>query len=132
ICVIGALAGGLGGSYYLEQIHKQTKGLPHAFETGHLAVFRAIQALARSGHLSSIEDVSDGGLIPTIAECCIKGNVGAELSFPRLAYRLDELLFGEGPARFVVSYSEQHSREVVGHLRSFGVPFTVLGQTGGS
>ncbi len=133
VCVVGSLAGGLGGSEYLERVHGRVAGVPAAFDfAAHGPVYRAILELAGTRLLSSIEDVSDGGLLVAIAECALKGSVGCELSFPRLASRLDELLFGEAPGRFVITYAEEHGRDVAGCLRKFGIPFTVLGQTGGS
>jgi phosphoribosylformylglycinamidine synthase len=133
VCVVGSLPGGLGGSEYLERIHGLVKGLPPAFDkAAHMPVFRAIRELGRTQILSSCDDVSDGGILCAIAECAVKSGLGADLSLPRLASRLDELLFGEGLARFVITYPEKNGPNVVGHLRDMGVPFTVLGQVGGS
>src|SRR2546428_13695004 len=60
-----------------------------------------VREAARSGRLTSIHDVSDGGLGVAVAECCIAGGIGAEveLEWPGLA----PMLWGEGPGGYVVS-----------------------------
>jgi phosphoribosylformylglycinamidine (FGAM) synthase-like enzyme len=60
--------------------------------------------------------VSDGGLAPVLAECAVVGPAGPsalDVRLPRSAGdRVDQLLFGEAPARFVVSYSTERADEV--------------------
>jgi phosphoribosylformylglycinamidine synthase subunit PurL len=48
-----------------------------------------------------VHDISEGGLVVAIAECCIEGRVGARIELPAPA---DEAtLFGEGPGGVVIA-----------------------------
>jgi phosphoribosylformylglycinamidine synthase len=61
----------------------------------------AVRDGVRSGALHSAHDISDGGLVVAIAECCVAGGIGARVEVGDLS------LFGEAPGRaFVVSGPE--------------------------
>ena len=86
------------------------------------ALHAAIRQAVRSGALRSAHDVAEGGVAVALAECCIAGGLGAEVTLERAA---DEAtLFGEGPGAFVVS----GRRDVFG---AFGDAAHVLGTVGG-
>jgi phosphoribosylformylglycinamidine synthase len=58
-----------------------------------------VRAAVQAGALHSAHDVSEGGLAVAVAECCIAGEVGAQVRLPDM--------FGEAPGRaFVVSGTE--------------------------
>ena len=97
-------------------------------DDSHRKVCDAVRTLAEGGLLASSHDVSEGGLAVAIAECAVAGAIGvtAELAGER---RLDELLFGEGPGRFVISYAKEHAQAVRDGCK--GVPFAIVGRTGG-
>ncbi|MHC5731131.1 MAG: AIR synthase-related protein, partial [Nostoc sp.] len=60
----------------------------------------------RNGWVRSAHDSAEGGVAIAIAECCIAGNLGAEIKLeiaPTQLNRLDEVLFAEGGARILVS-----------------------------
>lgn len=60
--------------------------------------------------VSSAHDVSDGGLLVALAECCL-GNgkeIGAEIFFENSSERMDTLLFGEGPSRVVLTIKKEN------------------------
>ena len=98
---------GLGGSSYLECIHGLATGRPPRTD---LNLERSLQGLLREaisrGLVASAHDLSDGGLLVAVAECCIAAELGARLVLPESAGRLDRLLFAEGGARILVSVSE--------------------------
>jgi len=121
----------LGGSEYLNTIHNIVAGKPPALDLArekrvHNAVLKAIG----KGLLSSAHDCSDGGLAIALAESCIMGKVGANVSLlancaPAAA------LFAETQSRIVVSLPVAHLgelREIVDECR---VESTVLGKVGG-
>ncbi len=77
-----------------------------------LAAQTTVREAVREGALHSAHDIAEGGLAVALAECCLAGTVGANVSLT--AHRLapeheqdpsDTLtrLFGEGPGGFVVS-----------------------------
>jgi phosphoribosylformylglycinamidine synthase len=84
------------------------------------AMHAAIRQAVRSGALRSAHDVAEGGLAVALAECCVAGGVGAEVSVDTA----DATLFGEGPGAFVVSGPHDA-------FAAFGAAATVIGSVGG-
>ena len=133
IAVVGSLGGGLGGSEYLKHRHGHERGTPVAYEhERHSKVFAAMLAMADAGVLASAEDISDGGLLCCLAECCVAvAGIGARISLPIFEGRLDELCFGEGPARFVVTYSAENAAQVSRLAAGSGASLLEIGTVGG-
>ena len=73
-----------------------------------------LQTLAQTQLVASAHDVSDGGLLTTIAECCITGNIGATLPFSGRANDITTW-FGEGPSRVIVSVSAAQQQPTSKH-----------------
>jgi phosphoribosylformylglycinamidine synthase len=63
---------------------------------------RTVRDGVRSGAFRSAHDIAEGGVAVALAECCLAGGVGAEISLPP-----DIALFTEAPGRgFIVSGEE--------------------------
>ncbi|WP_044304873.1 phosphoribosylformylglycinamidine synthase subunit PurL [Richelia intracellularis] len=110
----------LGGSEYLATIHKTVAGKPPQVD---FDLERRVQAACRFGirqsWINSAHDSAEGGLAVALAECCLSGEMGATivLNLPSQQpenFQWDELLFGEGGARIIVSVvpSEQEAWEI--------------------
>ena len=130
------LGGSLAGSEYLARLHGLVAGVPAPLDAARARpVFDAVRALVEAGLVSSAEDVSDGGLLTCLAECALSGPsgpVGIDVRLPRRAGdRVDELLFGEAPARFVVSYPQERADQVERLARKRGALFTAIGRLAG-
>ena len=96
----------LGGSAYLERVHGIVGGRPRLDLDAEVRVQRFVREATGEGLLQSAHDVSDGGLAVALVESCSIGDVGAEINAASLdatSSRLDATLFGEAPARVVVS-----------------------------
>ena len=94
----------LGASEYLSRVHGTIAGRPDL----DIAAEAQVQALVREaigrGLLRSAHDVSEGGLAVAVAESCAIGGIGAALEIGLTENaRIDATLFGEPPARIVVS-----------------------------
>jgi len=131
-----SLGGSLGGSEYLARIHGLCAGVPAPLDVARARpVFDAVRAMVEAGIVSSAQDVSDGGLAVCLAECAVSGPagpVGLDVRLPRSAGdRVDQLLFGEAPARFVVSYPQERADDAERAARSRGALFTAIGRVGG-
>lgn len=121
----------LGGSEYLNTIHGLAVGRPPVLDMErekrvHEAVIKAV----RNGLLSSAHDCADGGLAITLAESCIMGMVGANVSLlsncaPSAA------LFAETQSRVVVSLAPANLGALREIADEFKVECTVLGHVGG-
>lgn len=134
IAILGTLAGGLGASEYLKHCHGRERGRPVPFlDKEHGAVFSAMLAISEAELLSSAEDISDGGLLCCVAECCVahERQIGVRIELPAPEDREDELLFGEGPARFVLSYSPDNADAVSRLAEKHQVSLLDIGEVGG-
>ncbi|MDR2350384.1 MAG: phosphoribosylformylglycinamidine synthase subunit PurL [Deltaproteobacteria bacterium] len=83
---------------------------------------------AKLGLLHSAHDVSDGGLLVALAECCFPSKLGLKLSWtgeisPAAAF------FGESRPRAVVSLDAKNLGSLEDLLVRNSVPFTNLGKT---
>jgi phosphoribosylformylglycinamidine synthase subunit PurL len=112
----------LGASEYLATIHNTVAGkLPRVDFDLERRVQKVCREGIRNGWVRSAHDSAEGGVAIAIAECCLAGNLGAEINLeiaptqlnhgscstwgdPKTALpRLDEVLFAEGGARILVS-----------------------------
>lgn len=104
----------LGASEYLASIHGIIAGKPPQvnFELER-RVQNACREGIRQGWVRSAHDCAEGGLAVALAECSIAGKFGAEIHLGEniTNARLDEILFGEGGARIVVSVNPQNQNE---------------------
>jgi phosphoribosylformylglycinamidine synthase II len=135
VAVVGDLAGDLAGSSYLDHIHGQVSGVPARLDIDrHRPVFDAVLALVQAGHLASAHDISDGGLAVAVAECAVTASrpLGLSIDLPaHIDTRADEVLFGEAPARFVISFDPTAIDAVQAICAARGAPLHVVGQVGG-
>ncbi len=94
----------LGGSEYLKAIHATVAGQPPKTHVeAELAVQAACRHGIRHGWVVSAHDCAEGGIAIALAEACISGRKGANITLTQGQLRLDTLLFGEGGARILVS-----------------------------
>ena len=104
LIVIGETKGWLGASLYLREIAGWEEGAPPPIDlklerkTGDL-----VRGLVRSGKAAACHDVSDGGLLVTIAEMALAGGIGAKLDAPPAGIPAHAWWFGEDQARYVVA-----------------------------
>ena len=115
IYLIGNLGiGSLAASEYLATIHGLVAGKPPEVN---FDLERRVQAVCRNGIrqglVRSAHDCAEGGLAIALAECCISGKLGAEISLElseESNFRWDEFLFGEGSCRILVSVAPENQQ----------------------
>lgn len=121
----------LGGSEYLKVHFGLEKGKAPVLN---LELEKNVQQFVlneiKSGLIKSAHDCSEGGLAVALAECCLAGKIGAELTVVR-RFRGDALLFGESQSRIIVTIDRFKGVEFVKKLVDSGVPYTQLGKVGG-
>ena len=133
VALLGPDAVSLGGSEYLWLRHRQVGGRLAPLD---LEVERRVQAAARAaigaGLATATHDCSEGGLAAALAEACVTGKVrvGCEVTLPAGARR-DQVLFGEGPSRIVVSVEAERAREFEALMAESAIPWRWVGTTGG-
>ncbi|MGE5351618.1 MAG: phosphoribosylformylglycinamidine synthase subunit PurL [Acidobacteriota bacterium] len=125
----------MGGSEYMQLIHGQVTGeCPKMDLEGEKKLQDTLLSLIKGGFIRSAHDVSDGGIMTAIAECCImdmEHALGAEVSIP-VKTREDFSLFSESQSRVIVSVEAKKKEEFEQKLSRSGQAFTFLGRTGGS
>ncbi len=125
-------ASALGGSEYLDRVHGTIAGSPGL----DLEQEARVQALVREAIgdrlLRSAHDVSDGGLAVAVAESCAIGGNGAELNLGLVdGDRVDAALFGEPPARIIVSLAPDNVETLRELAKNHAVDIVELGAVGG-
>ncbi len=134
VLLLGSPDVSLGGSAYLAVQHGLDAGAPVAPDLeAATRLVRLVPGLAERGLLHSAHDCAEGGLAVALAECCIWGGHGAAITLPDIGAdrRPSKALFGEGPARVVVSCSYADAGEIEAAARAVGVAAVRLGVTGG-
>ncbi len=133
IILVGETEDELGGSEYLKVMHGGL--VAGRIPKLDLELERDIQAVVRDavkdGLLASAHDLSEGGMGVALAECCIAGCIGATVALD------DDLaahssLFSETQSRILVSVAEKNSAELITRLTDANVPYSVIGEVGGS
>ncbi|MEH2419461.1 MAG: phosphoribosylformylglycinamidine synthase subunit PurL [Nostoc sp.] len=102
----------LGASEYLATIHSTVAGKPPRVDFDlERRVQKVCREAIRNGWVRSAHDCAEGGVAIALAECCIAGNLGAEIDLEiastQVLLRLDEVLFAEGGARILVSVASE-------------------------
>jgi phosphoribosylformylglycinamidine synthase len=131
----------IGGSEYLKVIHNKVAGdSPELNLPTEKTLQKVILQLIRKKLIKSAHDISEGGIICALAECCIINHermTGAEVNFP-VNRRRDFSYFSETQSRIIVSVSKEKKSEFENFLRSPGSPcdqtgqkFILIGETGG-
>lgn len=125
----------LGASEYLAAIHGIVAGRPPEVDYD---LERIVQAACREGirqgWVRSAHDCAEGGLAVALAEACISGNLGAEINlevFAEQNQRWDNLLFGEGGARILVSVMQDRAEIWESYLHeALGSNWQKIGRVG--
>ncbi len=125
----------LGASEYLAAIHGVVAGKPPAIDYN---LERRVQAACREGiHrglVRSAHDCAEGGLAVALSEACISGKLGADIYLElssQAALRWDNLLFGEGGSRILVSVAQERTEIWESYLKEqLGEFWQKIGQVG--
>jgi phosphoribosylformylglycinamidine (FGAM) synthase-like enzyme len=125
--------GALGGSAWLTAKAGRICGRPAALDLDAEArLQRLLVAAARRGLVASAHDLSDGGLLVALAECCILSGLGATLRLPA-GHAVDAAgLFGEAPSRALVSVNPYTDALFEQAAREHGVTARRLGVVSGA
>jgi phosphoribosylformylglycinamidine synthase II len=129
LVLIGETHGELGSSLYLREIWGREEGAPPPVD---LALERRngdfVRAQIRSGAISTVHDLSDGGLLATSAEMALASGVGIELNASSLAHA-HIYLFGEDQGRYLLGAADPEP--LLQAARAAGVHASIAGRAGG-
>ncbi|MEE9232709.1 MAG: phosphoribosylformylglycinamidine synthase subunit PurL [Nitrospirales bacterium] len=138
ILLLGETREDIGGTEYLKVIHSREQGTPPWLDLDReQALQHCLLALIHKGWVQSAHDCSEGGLLVTLAECCLthpSTPLGAHISLTLDRLRLDALLFGESPSRVVVSIKQENLEQVKQFIQEQNedMPMSLLGKVSDS
>lgn len=132
LIAIGREQGHLGQSLYQQIIVGKLEGAPppvdlsDEIKAGNLAL-----ALIRERKVNAVHDVSDGGLLTTVAEMALAGDVGVELFPYEGKLPAHAIWFGEDQGRYVLAVDPSLAEEVTDRARLLALPARIVGRTQG-
>jgi phosphoribosylformylglycinamidine synthase len=130
IILLGQNKDELGASTYLSVIHGLEAGRPPEIN---LQLEKRIQQttleLIKEKLILSAHDCSEGGLAIALAECCLAGRIGADVTLTD-GIRPSSILFGESQSRIIVTTPKEELDNVLNRLNQKQVPYKVLGTVG--
>jgi len=127
LVLLGDIDLSLAGSRWAVERHGHGGGMLPALDLGAHARLLALVAglVSTEGELTSVHDVSGGGLALALAEGAVRSGVGCSV------HRIDghAELFSESPSRVVLG--TERPEEVLARARAAGVAARVIGSAGG-
>jgi phosphoribosylformylglycinamidine synthase len=133
IFIVGRTTPELGGSSYQQITGNRFSTCPEADTQQAMTIYNTVAESIERGLLASCHDISDGGLAVAAAECCIGGELGAELYPDRLpgdemrGQPIQTALFSETPSRFLISVPPSKRTDFEDVIRKRGVPASHIG-----
>jgi phosphoribosylformylglycinamidine synthase len=116
----------LGGSSYAQTLAALGDRSPNVRSTKLFAdTFGLVQTLLREKALLAGHDVSSGGLITTLAEMSIVGDVGCKLSLK--TPKSSEMLFSEEPG-VVIQVLDEKAEEILNRIKNINPGAEILGE----
>ena len=118
---------GLGGSEYVWRVYGRIAGRPTSVDVGEeRRLHGALAEAARLGLLRSAHDISAGGLLVAVAECCVASGLGVRL-IPESGVPPHQWLFSESPTRVLASARPADASRLAELCAAQGVPCRRLG-----
>ena len=123
ILLVGGHGSHLGQSVYLREVLGREEGAPPPVD---LRLEKKngdfVRGLIRSGHVTAVHDVSDGGFGLAVIEMAMASGLGASL--PALTH---EQLFGEDQARYVITAAPSQMAAIEAAAEKAGVALAQAG-----
>lgn len=131
IFLLGDTKAELGGSEFQYAVHGVTEGRPPALDLNtEKTLLAGVLGAIQGGLVQSAHDLSEGGLAVALAESCISGSIGAQVSLST-ELRSDVALFSESQSRILLSASQEQADKLEAYLTERGVPVARIGSVGG-
>jgi phosphoribosylformylglycinamidine synthase len=129
IVLLGHSTGHVGQSLWLQVCHRRRDGEAPKVD---LDVEQRMGTLARSlideSMVTAVHDISDGGALVAIAEMALAGNIGAELTLPKVPNPA-AILYGEDQGRMLVTTNDPDA--VIAAANAANIFAAPIGKTGG-
>ena len=132
LVVIGREVGHLGQSLYQLAITGKVEGAPPPVDLAEeIKAGNLVRSLIREGKVRAVHDTSDGGLLVTVAEMSLAGDIGVQLFPYEGKLPAHAAWFGEDQGRYVVEASPELAEEIIDRSRLLALPARVIARVGG-
>ena len=117
-------------SSFLEEIYSISDGQPPEINlVNEKNNGESILEIIKNNLVSSVHDVSSGGLIVTLAEMSMGSNYGAKIIKPKKLTNPFNYFFGEDQSRYILEIDQNHLKKVEKILKSSNIFHEIIGQT---
>ena len=131
LILIGPEGSHLGQSLYQELATGTYEGAPpHVDLDAERQTGDFVRGLIRTGRVSAAHDISDGGLLVTIAEMALAGGRGITLEATPEA-PAHAIWFGEDQGRYVIAAAPDEAARILYDASKAGIPARVVGKATG-
>ena len=130
LILIGKTFGHLEQSCFLKENYSINKGMPPEINLlNEKNNGENLLKLIDKNLILSSHDVSNGGLLVTVAEMIFNSNYGAKLHKPKKLTNLCEYFFGEDQARYVIEIDEDNYSKAEKILKDNNIYYEMIGNT---
>jgi phosphoribosylformylglycinamidine synthase II len=131
VYLLGKTGSHMGESLFFRKFGWSSSRVPEVSAQAGMALYRAYFSALQQELVASGHDLSEGGLAVSVAECCIAGEIGAEIElgqFEESALLTErELLFSESCGRILVTVRPECERSFVDLFK--GLSLQRIGRT---
>lgn len=124
----------IGGSEFLKIIYDKLSGdCPKLNLNIEKQTQQLLLSLIKKGFIKSAHDISEGGIISALAECCIinqENMIGCQVEIP-IKTRPDFSLFSESQSRIIISVDKSKTSQLENILSKSKIFYYKLGYVGG-
>lgn len=132
IILLGETKAEFGGSELQYVLNGTASGRPPVLDLDtEKKVQDVVLGAIQKGLVASAHDLSEGGIAAALAESCISGGIGANVSLTS-DLRPDHLLFSESQSRILLSAKPDQADALTALLSEQGVTFATIGTVTGS
>jgi len=136
LIIIGNTKDELGGSEYLEYIHKFIGGIcPVVDFKDSKTNMLAVLSLIKNKLVKSVHDCSKGGLSIALSELSIFGNIGFTMDVKKIPCKenlsFEKILFSESHSRYLLVIDKKNIMDAKQFLSKKKISFAVLGKFSG-
>jgi phosphoribosylformylglycinamidine synthase len=132
LILIGREVGHLGQSLYQLIFTGKTEGAPPPVDLAdEIKAGNLVRTLIRESKVEAVHDVSDGGLLVTVAEMALKGEKGVALWPYEGRLPAHAAWFGEDQGRYVLEATPSMAEEITERAKLLGLPARIVGKVDG-
>ena len=132
LILIGPEGHHLGQSLYQELAAGRYEGAPPPVDLeAERRVGDFVRGLIRSGRVSAVHDISDGGLLVAVAEMALAGGRGVELDAAPDGAPAHAVWFGEDQGRYVAAARPEEAARILREAKEAGIPARRVGKATG-